>query len=120
MRRLISGALAIASLGCGAGWHQPLEPVVGTLSPRQQVQVWHTGKVEQLHGVVVAPDSVTGIPYFRPLTCDACRVAIPRAAVDSLRLGNPEAGFWKTFGLVVGIPVAAFAAMCLSGCFPGT
>jgi hypothetical protein len=43
--------------------------------------------------------------------------------VDSVRLGSPVAGFWKTLGLVVGVP--AFIAVVLCGpdgtrCFPET
>jgi hypothetical protein len=112
--------LLAAVIGCGAGWHQPPAPVPDTLAPRQQVQVWHGGKAERWHAVVVAADSVTGISYLRPVTCDSCRVGMPRSAVDSIRLGNPVAGFWKTFGLVVAIPTALLIVVCASGCYYGT
>lgn len=111
---------ALVALGCGAGWHQPVSPVAGALPPRQQVQVWRGGTAFQLHAVVVTADSVTGIPYTRPVTCDSCRIGLPRAEADSIRLGNPVAGFWKSFGLVVGIPTAILIVVCWSGCFPST
>jgi hypothetical protein len=35
-----------------------------------------------------------------------------RAQVDSVRLGNPVAGFWKTVGLVIAVPMLTFAVIC--------
>ena len=64
------------------------------------------------HAVVLTADTVSGIPYREPIDCDTCRIAVPRSTVDSIRLGSPVAGFWKTFGLVVGGLVAA----CLIAC----
>ena len=55
------------------------------------------------HGVVITTDSVTGLPFQRPLDCDTCRSAFARQTVDSIRLGNPEAAFWKSVGLGAGI-----------------
>ena len=43
--------------------------------------------------------------------------------MDSVQVGHPTAGFWKTLGLVVGLPVLVLAALCGfdgSGCFPET
>jgi hypothetical protein len=120
MRRLGYVGLLVTAVGCGAGWHQAPTPASGVFPPRQQVQLWRDGKAVQLHAVVVTADSVTGIPYIRPLTCDSCRITLQRAAVDSIRLGNPVAGFWKTFGLVLGIPLAVLTVVCWSGCFPST
>ena len=105
-RPLLALGLACSNLaGCGAGWRSlgrvaSLGP--GELPPRQQVQIWSRGRASHWHGVVVTADAVSGIPYVRPLSCDSCRLAVPRTEVDSLRLGSPAAGFWKSVGLVVG------------------
>jgi hypothetical protein len=97
---------------CGAGWRlQPLE----TLKPlpvRQQVQIWSDGDIQQWHAVSFTPDHFYGIPFHQSVDCDSCRVSIPRTDVDSVRLGNPTRGFWKTFSLVVGIPVLTFIILC--------
>jgi hypothetical protein len=61
------------------------------------------------------PDSISGVPYFRAVGCDSCRIALPRADVDSLRFGNPTAGFWKTVGLALGIPAVIVAITCPDG-----
>ena len=37
-----------------------------------------------------------------------------RDLVDSVRLGNPTAGFWKTLGLVIGLPLVAVVVICRS------
>jgi hypothetical protein len=95
----------------------PVTP--GPLKARQQVQVWHRGRVEQWHAVVVTPDSLSGIPFNQPVSCDSCRIAYERAAVDSVRFGNPVAGFWKTAGLVIVSPILIIEIACaVSGHFP--
>jgi hypothetical protein len=69
--------------------------------------------------VVLTGDSIAGIPFLQPLDCDSCRVTLPVSAVDSLRTGDPEGGFWATaalgmFGLIVGIFLGCAAG--LEGC----
>lgn len=113
-----SVAIVLVSLlaqGCGAGWHQSPRTTAGPLPVRQQVQVWQRGRALQWHAVSVRSDSVTGIPFNKPVDCDSCRMTIPRSGIDSLRVGNPTAGFWKTIGLVVGLPVLAFVVLCSGG-----
>lgn len=70
----------------------------------------------------VAADSISGVPFMRPTTCDSCRVALPRTAVDSVRFGNPEAAFFKTLGLVLGAPALLYLILCVAdghGCAMG-
>jgi hypothetical protein len=113
---LVGAAVGLAS--CGAGWHRA-ELTPGPLPSRQQVEVWHTGTVERWHGVVLTGDSVSGVPYLRSIGCDSCRVTRSRAEVDSMRLGNPVAGFWKTVGLVLALPVVIVEGVCaVAGRFP--
>ena len=93
--------------GCGAAWRQPVMSPSGPLPPRQQVQLWTGGRMLRVHGVIVGADTVSGIPFLKSLDCDSCRVRIERAEVDSLRLGEPVGGFWKTaaLGAAVGLIV---------------
>ena len=102
---------------CSGGWHQRQEPLPNALPPRQQVQVWRDGRASRWHAVRVQADTISGISYFLPITCDTCRVAMPRAAVDSIRFGNPVAGFWKTVALVVAIPMTYLFIYCFRGCY---
>ena len=103
--------LALLHAGCGAGWRTtPLTP--GPLPPRQQAQVWTGWHVLRWQGLVVASDSISGVPFTRSPACDSCRVAIPRGSVDSVRLGNPTAGFWKSVALGTGITLAAALVIC--------
>ncbi len=113
-------ALAVASASCGAGWHRSPQLEPGALAPRQQVEVWSGGSVRRWHAVQVGADSISGVPYLRPAGCDSCRTALPRSAVDSVRLGDPVAGFWKTLGLVLGIPTLILVIGCSTSgpCFP--
>jgi hypothetical protein len=107
----VSLLLPLTLSGCGAGWHR-VDPDAGSISARQQVQVWHDERFEQWHALQLSQDSISGVPYFRAIGCDSCRLALPRANVDSLRYGNPTAGFWKTVGLVVGVPAVIVAVAC--------
>lgn len=107
-------ALAVSSASCGAGWHRPAQLEPGPMAPRQQVEVWSGGAVRRWHAVHVGPDSISGIPYLRAIACDSCRIALPRAAVDSVRLGDPVGGFWSTFGLVVVLPGLILGIACVT------
>jgi len=113
---------AVLVVACGAGWHRPARLEPGPLAPRQQVEVWSGGKARRWHAVQVGPDSISGIPFVQATTCDSCRIALPRAAVDSVRLGDPVGGFWKTVGLVLGVPLLIWSIACATNrafCLPG-
>jgi hypothetical protein len=84
--------------GCGAGWHRLDDVTPRSLPARQQVQLWMGQGTRVLHAVTLGPDSVTGVPFHRPPDCD-CRVALPRSAIDSMRLGNQERGAVRSIGL---------------------
>ena len=113
--------LAAVTIGCGAGWRQPTALSPGPMSSRQQVQVWSSGQAVRWHAVIVTEDSMSGVPFTESPTCRACRAAIARTAVDSVRLGNPVAGFWKTIGLVLGGSIAVMGIWCEAqgGCHVG-
>lgn len=116
----ISAALLIVSFltsACGAGWRRT-DLQEGALKPRQAVQVWRAGKGTNWHAVLIRADTVYAVPLIRPVSCDSCRVSMPRAEIDSMRLGNPVAGFWKTVGLVVAIPVAIWIGACIQTSWP--
>jgi hypothetical protein len=112
-RRLLwYGLMTLSTTACGAGWRQPAQLTPGPWPARRQVQIWVGPEMARWHGVVIRSDSISGVPFLEPPDCDSCRRVLPLARVDSVRVGNPEAGFWKTLGLVVGIPVLAFAIIC--------
>jgi hypothetical protein len=104
-------ALALLQCGCGAGW-QASRIAPGPLPPRQQAQVWTGDRAEQWHAVVVTADLVSGVPFTQSPACDSCRVAVSRSAVDSIRLGNPSAGLWKSVALGGAITLATGLVLC--------
>jgi hypothetical protein len=48
----------------------------------------------------------------RPVDCDSCRVSVAQAAVDSIRFGNPTAGFWRTVGATLAIMAVVALLTC--------
>jgi len=101
-------------LVCGcAGWERVQLASDTSLAPRQQVQVWSGSHARVLHGVRLSRDSLVGVPFQKPPSCDSCRVAIARSDVDSLRVGSMERA-----GIVVSaLPflALAFLAMAFAG-----
>jgi hypothetical protein len=91
-RRLtFSSAITLcATIGCFAGWRRLVLPPDTVLTPRQQVQLWQGRTSRVLHAVRLTSDTLYGIPFQQPPTCDTCTVALPLAEIDSLRLGNQE------------------------------
>jgi hypothetical protein len=103
--------LGLSQGGCGAGWRRTGELSPGSLPPRQQVEVWHKGRAERVHALILTHDSVSGVPFLLPAGCDSCRVTLARVDVDSLRLGHPERQFWRSIGLSLGaLAVLGFVA----------
>ena len=111
-------AVCLLTLGCGAGWHR-VDATPRSLAVRQQAQIWQRSTALRWHAVQVTADSVSGIPFTQPTDCDSCRVVLPSAAVDSIRIGNPVAGFWKSVGLVTTGFVGLLMYLCRGGCDPG-
>lgn len=70
-----------------------------------------------MHGVIVGAESVSGIPFVKPLDCDSCRMGIGRTEVDSLRTGDPVAGFWTTAALGAAVTLVALCrfGLCSGG-----
>jgi len=108
---------ALLASGC-AEWQRLPELSPDTLPQRRQIQVWSGGRVRLLHAVRIGADSIAGVPFQLPPSCDSCRVAIPVASVDSLRWGNQEAPAMVLIG--AGIAVFLFLVAQLSHLGDGT
>jgi hypothetical protein len=112
--RSLAGLGVLGSFsGCAGGlvdWRRSDASGPLTYPPHQQVQVWHGGRADVWHGVRWSATSLSGIPYHRQLECAKCRVSLPAAAIDSLRLGNLESA-----GLIIGAaPFVAAAAVAIA------
>ena len=112
--RAASSLAAVATVllqACGAGWHRTT--VLTPESPRQQVEVWQGNASLQWHAVRVTDSTVSGIPYLKPIECDSCRHTVPRSSVDSIRLGNPTLGFWKSVAVILLAPFTLLLSYCV-------
>lgn len=94
--RLLLLVACLPAVACSAEWHAVTLPSAAALPAKQQVQRWREGRSTRLHGIALTNDSVTGVPFLQPLSCDSCRVGFARAGVDSLRVGDPPGGFVRT------------------------
>ena len=87
----------------GGGWRRIEDLTPRPFPARAQVQVWQGKSVTLLHGVRLDSGALTGVPFTKVPTCDSCRVELALGAVDSLRVGNKERGFFRTVGLMLAI-----------------
>jgi len=106
--RLISAVLALCCSSCAGEWSSRPLSALTPIATGQQVQVWHSGRAEVLHAVRLDSAHLTGIPYFKSVACDSCRVVIPRAQIDSVRVGDASDGAWKTVALLFGLGFATY------------
>jgi hypothetical protein len=63
--------------------------------------VWEKDGHRKLRALGIDADSIRGIPADRPLSCDSCRVSLPRTAVDSIRSTTTDPGETAIMGIVV-------------------
>ncbi len=117
MRRLRRAVLLLALPplnGCGAGWRRvDCDAPPAGLPARQQVQVWSAGRATRWHAVRIASDTISGVPFIQPTSCDTCRASLPLAAVDSVRIGEPVDGLARSVALSVLIAVLIYGYTCL-------
>ncbi len=102
---------------CSTGWRR-VNPPPGVQWPAQQrAQVWRGGQSVQWHSVRVSRDSISGVPFVQPPSCDSCRVGVALAEVDSVCAGAPDAGARENVFLVgLGLFVAWFTWCVTGGC----
>jgi hypothetical protein len=102
---LVAVGFVLVTAGCSGYWgRRPIDPP-RPLKPHEPVWIWSGGEVMKWHDVVITPDSVAGFPYKKSLHCDGCRQSIPRAQVDSMKVGYhtlPE-----NVALMLGVVTAA-------------
>jgi hypothetical protein len=94
MHRICAAALAALLLGGCAGWHHVETSPPGALD-RRTVLAFDVGmKHVQLHAVRFTADSVSGVPWLQPPSCDSCRVSFALRDVTHAEAGHPERNFW--------------------------
>jgi hypothetical protein len=79
-------AFALSAAGCTTYWGQrPLDQPT-PVEPNYPVWIWSRSAVNKWYAVRITQDSVSGIPFEMPMTCDSCRHSLPRTQVDSMKV----------------------------------
>jgi hypothetical protein len=96
--------------GCTA-WSRFAGVPQNPIPERERFQLWHDGGAVVVHGLAASEDSLSGVPAWRPPSCDSCRVALARDEVDSIRVRKYSAvRTWILVGSVLGVVVLLGAA----------
>jgi hypothetical protein len=111
--RVMGGIALVLAISSCAGWHRVALTDELDLGARQKVEVWRGGARHTVHGVTVTRDTLYGVPFTQAPDCTSCRIAIPRAEVDSVRVGDPEAAGGAV--LVLGGFLALFLYLAVTG-----
>lgn len=93
---------AFALNGCGANWRPVATAETPTIKPATVLEFHAKNQLVRLHGVTLARDSVSGIPWLEHLSCDSCRVHYALADISQARIGEPGRAAW---GLVLPVVV---------------
>jgi hypothetical protein len=115
-RRRAWAALPRAVIGfCAFACAAPSKPVPvpvppESYEPRQELEIWRGSEAITLHGVRVAADNLSGVPLWRPPDCDSCRIAVPLATVDSVRMVRTE----RSWMFLASLPFAMLGAVVLT------
>ncbi|SRR5205809_2393824 len=87
-RRFPTGLAAVVLLlgACTSWGHAGIDVLAQPVPERRPLEVWSGGKRYDVHAVRLVGDSVVMVPHWKPPACDSCRIVVPRAAVDSVRV----------------------------------
>lgn len=117
--RVVTGRCSFLSCvslvaGCTTSWGQrPLDRPI-PVAPTYPVWIWSRGAVHKWYAVRMTHDSVSGIPFEMPLTCDSCRRSLSRTRVDSMKISYMMGYHTTAKDVVAGVGVAtAYVAVAL-------
>ena len=115
---LMAGLTLLA--GCAPHWVRVQDAGGLGNNPRQRVQLFSGARALDVHGFRVEPDSVSGVPYLKPLACDSCRVRVARSAVDSVRVVGDDDPTMLLLGAGIAVALVVMFSQCSpGGCVPG-
>lgn len=87
--RCISVVCAVMVANCSTnsavGWRRVDQTT--PVKSHDLVWIWSRTGTSKWYAVRVTQDSVSGLPYEMPWTCDSCRRSLPRSVVDSMQVG---------------------------------
>ena len=102
-RRLRASFFSILLLLPGCAGTRRVDPISpGIMPARQMVEVWRGRRAVTLHGVEIEERELTGIPRFKPVECDSCRVTIALSEVDSMKMVPGDENALLGTGMVIG------------------
>src|SRR3954453_9754306 len=108
--RALLAALVLVT-GCAPKYVRLPDGIPLGANPRQRAQIFTHDNTYELHSLRTNPENLSGVPYFKNPSCEACRVTIPRAQVDSIRVVSPkdDSAFYIGLG-IIGVLLVMFTA----------
>jgi hypothetical protein len=122
LRCLSRVAFLLFAVGCSGGvWEPRRIELPFPIEPSDVIWIWGGGKFEKWHAVVITPDSVSGVPYKMAIQCDSCRRSMPRAQVDSMKIGRPTRApkAWEIAGILAAGLLLEFVICSVAGAKSG-
>jgi hypothetical protein len=97
-----------------SGWVRLPGPPSQPQPEFRQFQVWSRDRMITLHSLQVRHDSLVGIPTANPRGCEECRIAIPAAAVDSVKTGGMGNESAYALGTLMGATAGFFVVLAIA------
>lgn len=110
--RSLSGALLLATTAGCAAWKPMGAPLPRNPPGDHAFQIWTRERSYALYELRVTDEEISGIPLIDDRHCRECRVAIKRADIDSIQVGDPARGTATTLA-VAGTAVLGFMGVML-------
>jgi hypothetical protein len=83
--RRLSPILLLLLNAC-VSWQAVSGVPLGDIPPRQEYRLTVRGHSYRLHALRVLADSVSGVPYLQPPSCDSCRITFAVADIERTQL----------------------------------
>jgi hypothetical protein len=98
---------SLFALTACVSWRPIASVQPGELPPRQEYRLATHGHFYRLHALRWGADSVSGVPYLQPPSCDSCRLAFSTREIEGIQV-QQEAHVRTTLFVLAAAAIAGF------------